>query len=87
MIKIQHCSQEPAASSKAPNEDLEDMDDLCIFKRAKFWNIGVSRSGDHIKIKIKMPNSTQEHTASSKAQNEDANNMDVLGTFKIKIES
>ena len=31
-IKMQNTSQEPPASSKAPNEDLKDMDVLCTFK-------------------------------------------------------
>ena len=31
-IKIPNFSQEPPASSKAPNEDLKDMDVLCTFK-------------------------------------------------------
>ena len=31
-IKIPNPSQEPPASSKAPNEDLKDMDVLCNFK-------------------------------------------------------
>ena len=50
-------------------------------ERAKIQNIGVSKSSDHIKKKIKMLNSSQEHTASSKAQNEDPKDMDVLCTF------
>ena len=31
-IKMQNPSQEPPASSKAPNQDLKDMDVLCTFK-------------------------------------------------------
>ena len=31
-IKMQNPSQEPPASSKAPNEDLKDLDVLCTFK-------------------------------------------------------
>ena len=49
--------------------------------------MGVSKTSDHIQIKIKMPNPSQEPPASSKAQNEDLKDMDVLCTFKIKIES
>merc|ERR1711954_421268 len=56
-------------------------------KRAKIWIMGISKSSDHIKIKIKNSNHSQEPPASSKAQNEDANDMDVFCTFKIKIES
>ena len=39
--------------------------------------MGVSKTGDHIQIKIKMPNSGQEHPASSKASNEDLKDMEV----------
>merc|ERR1711954_65704 len=46
----------------------------------------ISRTNDHIQIKIKMPNPIIEPAASSKAPNEDLKNMDVLCTFKIKIE-
>ena len=49
--------------------------------------MGVSKTIDHIKNKIKIPNPGQEHPASSKAPNEDLKDMDVLCTFKIKIES
>ena len=31
-IKMPNPSQEPPASSKAPNEDLKDIDVLCTFK-------------------------------------------------------
>ena len=49
--------------------------------------MGVSKTSDHIQIKIKIPNPSQEPTASSKAPNDDLKDMDVLCTFKIKIES
>ena len=49
--------------------------------------MGVSKTSDHIQIKIKMPNPNQEPPASYKAPNEDLKDMDVLCTFKIKIES
>ena len=32
IIKMLNPSQEPLASSKAPNEDLKDVDVLCTFK-------------------------------------------------------
>ena len=32
MIKMPNSSKEPPASSKAPNQDLKDMDVLCTFK-------------------------------------------------------
>ena len=49
--------------------------------------MGVSKTSDHIQIKIKIPNLSLEPPASSKAPNKDLNDMDVLCTFKIKIES
>ena len=49
--------------------------------------MGLPRTTDQIKIKIKMPNPSQETPASSKAPNEDLTDMDVVFTFKIKIES
>ena len=48
--------------------------------------MGMSKTSDHIQIKIKMPNPSQEPPASSEAQNEDLKDMDILCTFKIKIE-
>ena len=67
-------SQEPPASFKAPNEDLKDMDVLCIFKikreKGKHWNMGETKFSDHIQTKIKIPNPSQEPPASSKAPNE-----------------
>ena len=33
--------------------------------------MGLSKTTDHIQIKIKMPNSSQEHPASSKGPNDD----------------
>ena len=56
-------------------------------ERAKLQNMGVSKTKDHIQIKIKMPNPSQEPPTSSKTPNEDLKDMDVLCTFKIKIES
>ena len=43
-IRMPNPSHEPLVSSKAPNQDLKDMDVLCTFKikmRAKIWNMGV----------------------------------------------
>ena len=71
IIKMPTLSQDPPASSKAPDQDLKDM--------------GESKTSDHIQIKIKMPNSSQEPPASSKAPNEEVKDMDVLCTFKIKM--
>ena len=56
-------------------------------QRYMIWNMGVSKTSDHIKIKIRMQNSSQEPPASSKAPYQDLEDMDVLYTFYIKIES
>ena len=75
-------------SSKAPNEDLKkDMDVLCTFKIKTLSQIrikGVSKTSEHIKIKIKMPNLSEETLVSSKASNQDLKDMDVLCTFKSR---
>ena len=49
--------------------------------------MGVSKTSDPIKIKIKMPNPSQDPPVSSKAPNEDVKDLYVLCTFKIKLES
>ena len=49
--------------------------------------MGVSKTSDHIQIKIKMPNPSQEPPASPKPPIQDLKDMDVLCTFKIKLES
>ena len=49
--------------------------------------MGVSKTSDHIQIKIKMPNPSPEPPGSSKVTNEDLEDIDVLCTFKIRIES
>ena len=49
--------------------------------------MGVSKTSDHIQIKIKMPNPSQEPPVSSKVPYEDLKDMYVFCTFKIKIES
>ena len=48
--------------------------------------MGILKTIDYIKIKIKMSNPKQGPPAASKAQNEDLKDMDNLCTFKIKIE-
>ena len=47
----------------------------------------LSRTNDHIQIKIKMLNRSQEPPAPTKDPNQDLKDMDDLCTFKIKIES
>ena len=54
--------------------------------RAEIWIIGISKTSDHIQIKIKMPNPSQEPPVLTKAPNEDLKDIDVLCTYKIKIE-
>ena len=49
--------------------------------------MGVSKTSDHIQIKIKMPNCSQQPPVSSKPPNEDFKDLYVLFTFKIKTES
>ena len=44
---------------------------------AKIWKNGVTKTSDHIQIKITMPNPSQDAPASSKAPNEDLKDMDV----------
>ena len=56
-------------------------------KRAKIWIIDVSKTSDHIQVKIKIPHPSQEPIAPTKAPNQDLKDIDVLCTYKIKIES
>ena len=48
--------------------------------------MGISKTSDHIQIKIKMPCPSQEPPESSKAQNKDLKDVDVLCAFKNKTE-
>ena len=78
-IKIPNLVQEPPASSKAPNQDLKDMDVLCPSKtryKAKTQIMDASKTRDHIQIKIKMPYPSQEPPVSSKAPSQDLKDMD-----------
>ena len=89
-IKMSNSSQEPQESSKAPNEDLMDMDVFCTLNikiEICNQNMGASKTRDQIQTKIQMQHPSQEPSASSKAPNDDLKDMDVLCTFKIKIES
>ena len=47
--------------------------------------MGISKTSDHIQIKIKMPNPTQEPQAHTKAQNPDLKDIDVLCHVKFNI--
>ena len=58
-MKMLNPSQEPAAPTKAPNQDLKGH--RCSLHlqnqdRAKIRIMGVSKTSDYIQIKIKMPN-------------------------------
>ena len=83
-------SQQPPGSSKAPNEDLKDMDFLCTFK------IKVeSQNSDHGYIKDQWPYPNQYLDAKPQSGTSSVlqspkwglKGHDVLCTFKIKIET
>ena len=88
-VKMPNPSQGPPASSKAPNQDLKDMDVLCTFK---IKIEGQNLEYGCIKDQWPYPNQSQdakpqsEPPMSFKAPNEDLQDRDVLGTLKIKIE-
>ena len=87
-IKMPNPSQEPPASSKAPNEALKDIDVLCNFKiKIENQNLdyGYSKTSTYIQIKINIPNPSEEPPVSFKAPNEALKDIDVLCNFTIKI--
>ena len=89
-IKMPYPCQEPLASSKLQNRTYRTRMFFAPSKsrhRVKIRIIGVSKTSDHIQIKLKMPNPSQETPASSKAPNEDFKDMDILCTLKIKIDT
>ena len=47
--------------------------------------MGVSKTSEHIQIKIKMPKPSQEPPVSSKAPYDDLKDMNVLCNFKINL--
>ena len=60
-IKRPNSSQEPQAPTKAPNQDLKDMDILCNFKiKIKSHNMDVTKTSDHIQIQDQDVNSQLE---------------------------
>ena len=90
MIKMPNPSQEPPASSQAPNEDLKDMDVLCTFK------IKIeSQNSDHGCIKDQWPYPNQDQDAKPQSGTSSIlqipksgyKDIDVLCVFTIKIES
>ena len=48
--------------------------------------MGVSKTSDHIQIKVRMPNPNKQPLMSSNVTNKDLKDMDVLCIFKIKTE-
>ena len=60
-IKLPNPNHEPPVSSKAPSEDLEDMDVLCTFK----IKVG-SQDSEHVWIKDQWP--FQSHNEDAKLQ-------------------
>ena len=67
-IKSSNPSQEPLASSKAPNQDFKDMGTFCTFKikvENQHFEYGCSKASEYIQIKIKIPNPSQEPPVSS----------------------
>ena len=75
---MQTKSQIPPAYSK--NGFIKDQYSLPEYRN-------ISKTSDHIQIKIKMPNPSHEPAMSSKAPNQDLKIINVLFTFKIKMES
>ena len=72
-IEIQSPSQQSPGSSTDPNQNLKDMYVLCTFemKGAKILINGVSKTSDHIQIKINIQNPSQKPQALSKAVNQE----------------
>ena len=89
-IRMPNPSQEPPASSKAPNQDLKDMDVLCTFKiKIESQNSAYGCTKDQWPYSNQYQDARPEWGTSSILQspNQDLKDMDVLCTFKIKIES
>ena len=83
-------SQEPPASSKAPNEDLKDKDLLCTFKiKILSQNVDYGCIKDQCPYLNKYEDAKPKSGTSSILQSpiSGLNDMDVLCTSKIKIES
>ena len=56
-------------------------------QRAKIWDMGLSKTSDHVKIKIKMLTFSQEPAVSSKGPNQHLKDMDALCTVKFNLDS
>ena len=54
--------------------------------QAKIRNIGVSKTSDHIQIKIKMPTPSGEPPTPHQSPQSGLKGHDVFCTFKIKVE-
>ena len=88
-IKMPNPSQEPSASSKAPNQDLKDMDVLFTFKikmDSQNFEQGCTKDQWPYLNQDQDANPSQEPPASSKAQIQDLKDMNVLCIFKFKID-
>ena len=85
---ILNLSNEPPASSKAPNQALNDMDVLCTFKikiDGKNMDHGCIIESEHIEIKINVPNFSEKPPTSAKAPNQNLKDINVLCNLKIKL--
>ena len=89
-IKMPNPSQEPPAFAKIPKRELKGH--RCSLHlqnqdRATIQIMNISKTSDHIQIKIMMPNPSQEPPASSKAPNLEVIDIDVFCNFTIEMES
>ena len=83
-------SHDPPGSSKAPNQDLKDMDVLCTFKiKIESQNSEYGCTEDQWPYPNQYQDAKPQSGTSSvlQAPNEDYKDMGVLCTFTIKIES
>ena len=86
-IEMPNSSQEPPASSKAPKEELKDMDDLCTLKIKidnQNWELGCIKDRPYPYLNQYKKN-TKETPVSSKAPNQDKKDMDVLNLQRAAI--
>merc|ERR1711954_513899 len=89
-IRMPNPSQEPPASSKAPNQDLKDMDVLCTFKikiESQNSEYGCTKDQWPYTNQDLYPKPQSNPPVSSKAPYQVLKDLDVLCTLKIKIES
>ena len=75
---MQSPSQEPPASSKAPNQDLKDMDVLCTFKiKIESWNLDYGWTEDQWPYSNQYQDTKPQSATSSilQARNQDFKKM------------